>query len=302
MSTTKVTDAMIDGVAASKLTGALPAISGASLTNLDARDLENALPAISGASLTALNATELTSGTLPDARLPATLPAKSGVNLTALNASNLGSGTASVARGGTGAGTHTANNILVGNGTSAIGSIAPSTSGNVLTSNGSTWASTAAAGGGGILQVKYANKLDTASSASNSWTAISGLSVTLTPASTSNKILVMWLMQVSSTQTGAVVGVFRDGSMPVDFTPTGYSSRAIGLGQVYDVDSSDIKTKSGQAVDNPASTSALTYQCYWKAKHTQTNYLNKARHSEDSDWYVNTISSITVMEIDSSVL
>ena len=44
------------GIASSKLTGALPAISGASLTNLDARDLENALPAISGASLTNLSA------------------------------------------------------------------------------------------------------------------------------------------------------------------------------------------------------------------------------------------------------
>jgi len=52
----------------------------------------------SGASLTALNATELTSGTIPDARLPATLPAKSGVNLTALNATNLGSGTVPDAR------------------------------------------------------------------------------------------------------------------------------------------------------------------------------------------------------------
>ena len=52
----------------------------------------------SGASLTALNATELTSGTVPDARFPATLPAKSGVNLTALNATNLGSGTVPDAR------------------------------------------------------------------------------------------------------------------------------------------------------------------------------------------------------------
>ena len=52
----------------------------------------------SGASLTALNATELTSGTLPDARLPATLPAKSGVNLTALNATQLTSGTLPIAR------------------------------------------------------------------------------------------------------------------------------------------------------------------------------------------------------------
>jgi hypothetical protein len=51
------------------------------------------LPALSGANLTALNATNLTSGTLPDARFPSTLPALSGVNLTNLDASDLASGT-----------------------------------------------------------------------------------------------------------------------------------------------------------------------------------------------------------------
>ena len=48
------------------------------------------------------NATNLDSGTVPDARFPATLPAASGVNLTALDASNLGSGTVDVARLGSG--------------------------------------------------------------------------------------------------------------------------------------------------------------------------------------------------------
>ena len=52
----------------------------------------------SGASLDTLNASELDSGTIPDARFPATLPAASGVNLTALNATNLGSGTVPDAR------------------------------------------------------------------------------------------------------------------------------------------------------------------------------------------------------------
>lgn len=45
-----------------------------------------------------LNASNLTSGTVPDARFPATLPAASGANLTSLNASNLGSGTVPDAR------------------------------------------------------------------------------------------------------------------------------------------------------------------------------------------------------------
>ncbi len=53
-----------------------------------------------------------------------------------------------VARGGTGAATLTANNVLLGNGTSAVQVVAPGTSGNLLTSNGTTWSSTAPAAGG----------------------------------------------------------------------------------------------------------------------------------------------------------
>ena len=43
--------------------------------------------------------------------------------------------------GGTGAATLTANSVLLGNGTSALQVVAPGTSGNLLTSNGTTWAS-----------------------------------------------------------------------------------------------------------------------------------------------------------------
>lgn len=50
-----------------------------------------------------------------------------------------------VTRGGTGAATLTANNVILGNGTSAVQFVAPGTSGNVLTSNGTIWQSTAPA-------------------------------------------------------------------------------------------------------------------------------------------------------------
>jgi hypothetical protein len=55
---------------------------------------------ISGSSntITNLSASNLSSGTVPDARFPATLPAASGANLTSLNASQLTSGTVSTAR------------------------------------------------------------------------------------------------------------------------------------------------------------------------------------------------------------
>jgi hypothetical protein len=50
-----------------------------------------------------------------------------------------------VADGGTGASSITANSVILGNGTSALSGnlVAPSTSGNILTSNGTTWTSAA---------------------------------------------------------------------------------------------------------------------------------------------------------------
>lgn len=70
---------------------------------------------------------------------------------------NDGSGTLSseanldVTRGGTGAGTLTLNNVLLGNGTSTLQFVAPGTNGNVLTSNGTTW--TSAAGGSSTIYI-----------------------------------------------------------------------------------------------------------------------------------------------------
>ena len=82
--------------------------SGSSLTSLNASQLSSGtipdarfpatLPAVSGANLTNLDASDLASGTIPDARFPATLPAVSGINLTNLNASNLNVGTIPDAR------------------------------------------------------------------------------------------------------------------------------------------------------------------------------------------------------------
>ena len=70
-------------------------------------------------------------------------------------------GTLPVANGGTGATSLTANNIVLGNGTSAVTFVAPSTSGNVLTSDGTTWTSAAAAGGGATTVHTFTNTTTT---------------------------------------------------------------------------------------------------------------------------------------------
>ena len=58
-----------------------------------------------------------------------------------------------VASGGTSLTTLTANNVLLGNGTSAPQFVAPTTNGNILTANGTTWVSSAPATNGTVTSV-----------------------------------------------------------------------------------------------------------------------------------------------------
>jgi hypothetical protein len=91
-------------------------------------------------STTFANLTTNVTGTLPIAN--------GGTGTTSTTFANLTTnvtGTLPVANGGTGATSLTANNVILGNGTSAVQVVAPGTTGNVLTSNGTTWQSIAAA-------------------------------------------------------------------------------------------------------------------------------------------------------------
>lgn len=61
------------------------------------------------------------------------------------------------AAGGTGLATITANNVILGNGTGIVQVVAPGTTGNVLTSDGTTWKSQAAAAVAGVAAYGAAN-------------------------------------------------------------------------------------------------------------------------------------------------
>lgn len=111
-----------------KSTGAaVPAWSAVSLT----ADVSGILPTANGgtgiAFFTAAGPTTARIYTFPDAA----------ATVLTTNAA------VTVAQGGTGLATLTANNVILGNGASAPTFVAPGTSGNVLTSNGTTWASAA---------------------------------------------------------------------------------------------------------------------------------------------------------------
>jgi hypothetical protein len=123
------------------------------------------------------------------------------------------SATLAVGSGGTGATTLAANNVLLGNGTSALQVVAPGTNGNVLTSNGSTWISSAPAGGGSMTLIST----KTASVSANlSWTGLSGYS----------KYLLIFQNLVPDIGSAALVLQFGTGSGPTYLTSNYYWNSA----------------------------------------------------------------------------
>jgi hypothetical protein len=123
------------------VTGTLPVANGGS-GQTTAQSAMNAFAgAVTSGSYLRGNGTNVVMNTIQVADVPTLNQNTSG---TAAGLST----TLVVSSGGTGATTLTANNVILGNGTSAVQFVAPGTTGNILTSNGTTWASSTPAGGG----------------------------------------------------------------------------------------------------------------------------------------------------------
>tara|TARA_S200002703_G_scaffold22131_1_gene18799 strand:+ start:471 stop:1802 length:1332 start_codon:yes stop_codon:yes gene_type:complete len=191
----------------------------------------------------------------------------------------------SVAQGGTGAGTFTANGVLHGNGTSAIGVTATGTSGQVLTSNGSGSAPTfqAAASGGKVIQVVTATT-DTAVSSSSSTRADTGLTASITPANTANKILVI-ISQHCSAGAGRAVGdiiLMRGATDLINYSQQANADNAMG-------------NFFFQYLDSPSATTSTTYKTQ-QARVDQSGVFVTSRDDASGDAY----SYITLIELDYS--
>jgi hypothetical protein len=140
------------------------------------------------------------------------------------------------------------------------------------------------------VQVISTTKTDTFSMSGSTFTDITGLSVTITPTSASNRIFIIVNFGVSSSSTAGLntynlVRGSTNISQPAT-TPT-FAGTMVGYLDIGD----NVLPVGFHFLDSPATTSATTYKVQMKSN-SGTQYINR-RSSTDSAF----TSTITVMEI-----
>jgi hypothetical protein len=166
-------------------------------------------------------------------------------------------------------------------------------SGATITNSGT------ATGFGKVLQVVSTSKTDTFSlSTGSTYTDITGLSVSITPSSASNKILIMYNVSVGSNGTsGFAYTKLLRGSTSI-FVGDTAGSRISASNGGTSISSNVISKHCIQFLDSPATTSSTTYkiQAYAQVGTAQI-YVNRTYTDTDNSGFTRDASSITVMEI-----
>ena len=148
-------------------------------------------------------------------------------------------------------------------------------------------------GVGKVLQVVSTTKTDAFSSSGVSWSDITGLSVSITPSSTSSTILVTACLSLDSSDTNLVGGRIMRDSTPIAVSTVTGSQFEGAFSRVAGGYSAE--TQSLTHEDSPATTSAVTYKIQLNGYTSGTHYVN--RPSSLATNRSTSVSSITVMEI-----
>jgi len=146
---------------------------------------------------------------------------------------------------------------------------------------------------GAVLQVLQTVKTDHTSQALTgvgNFFDVAGMSVAITPSSTSNKILVVATVNVCNSADGRnnFLRLRRDSTDIGIGTAGGVTNAAI-----YDKADAKLQTLTMQHLDSPSTTSATTYKVRWSGENSDTYYLNRSAANTNEG----ASSHITVMEI-----
>jgi hypothetical protein len=150
---------------------------------------------------------------------------------------------------------------------------------------------------GSVLQVVQTVKTDTFTTTSSSFTDITGLSVSITPTSASNKILVIYSVMTGASSTqGPNIRLVRNstaiaiGDVAGSRTQTTSNSFATGTNFVVDMQNMNF-------LDSPTTTSATTYKLQIQSDNSSTQSVNRNVRDDNASYEPRGVSTITVMEI-----
>lgn len=157
-----------------------------------------------------------------------------------------------------------------------------------------------------VLQVLQTVKTDTFSTTTlNTWTDITGLSITITPSATSSKILLLGDVNVSGSNFFASgVSLRFTGGNSGNYVGDTAGSRIRSFGR-YQTSSTAGYVQNGYFapvyLDSPATTSATTYKIQLNFYNPDGGghaiYVNRSWTDSDTTAYSRTPSSITALEI-----
>ena len=173
-------------------------------------------------------------------------------------------------------------------------------SGNVTFPANATCSGTATGfGGGKVLQIQQTVKTDTASESVSSGVPTSTiyLPVNITPASASNKILIMVSASVSDHGNVAII-LQKNGSNLDAATGDAAGSRERTTASTYMTSDSHMCTINATYLDTAGTTSQITYgfKLFVQDNNTSTIYLNRMVNSYDYVYGFRSPSMIQVIE------
>jgi hypothetical protein len=152
---------------------------------------------------------------------------------------------------------------------------------------------------GCVLQVVQTVKSDVFSSTSTSYVDITGMSASITPTSTSNKVLVMVSFTGGST---AVNNIFQykllrgASDIFVGDGRSGYNSVTIGGGRgIYDINGAN--TFAFSYLDSPSTTSSTTYKLQGRCEGGTFRMNANGSDTSGSVWSFTSAASIILMEV-----
>ena len=149
---------------------------------------------------------------------------------------------------------------------------------------------------GNIIQVKQTVVKTASSQTSGGVTTfydIAGMSISITPSSSSNKIYISFLANfgITNDNSNGMLRLLKDGSTMSDFTGT-VGSTINGSNFTRYSSNAQIFPFSNQYLDTAGGTSAITYKLQWAVESGRTIYLNRGNGTS-----YGTFSQITAMEV-----